>query len=527
MTDVQSPPDAPDDQAPDDPITPEVMPEGPEPGAEVDRWDAAAHAIEAAADAALSDPTLPGRNEFLNLCVQARMLSLSDLAPDGVRGKPYNALLLLLTARELGIGPAGALRTVYVVDGRPTLAPKLLNALLRRKGLGYIVPHPENSEFVGGAVPYGPDGQQLGPPTVFRWQDAQIAGLAGMECQPDDHKMVAQQRKRRDGSTYTVQACGCKDNYRNYPGRMLWQRARGYCVDDYFPEVGLGLYSPDEMGAITDDDGNPLDPGTVELPPGYVDPEQERAEHRQAAEGPAPADDLQELWIRLRSLPEGMQDDVRERWTAANLPACHRLNSRQYRTARSMINGFEAKAKSQGVDLGLQRQCFLEELGEAVTIAVRGVLGPIPVPGAAPAEGPMVMPDDPQESPPEPPHAPESDPDGVAGGDTPEDPPAATQGPDEPEREQVDWSGRMIALAQEVRDVASGVESPAVAEVEAEVKGLHHTKLAARLSEYGHLVEDLAGSPVDFRRMLLTRHLLADRRGTNPVLEQRANEEPF
>jgi hypothetical protein len=509
--------------ADDDPITPEVMPDQPDAPADVERWDSAARAIEAAAEVALTDPGMAGRDEFLNLCVQARMLSLSDLAPDGVRGKPYNALLILMTARELGIGPAGALRTVYVVDGRPTLAPKLLNALLRRKGLGYIVPHPDNGPESAGAVPYGPDGQQLGPPSIFSWQDAQLAGLAGNTCTPFEHDIKKVTRTSRDGRSWTVDTCGCKDNYRNYPARMLWQRARGYCVDDYFPEVGLGLYSPDELGAVTDEEGLPLDPGTVALPAGWTDPQAERAEHEAAANAPAPADELWDVWVRLNALPEGLRAEVRERWVATtaltrdgNPIPVRLLNPRQLRTAKSMVNGFEAKARASGVDLDAQRAWLLEEVAESVTALVRGAQGPAPTA---------------TDTAPEPPHGPDSPAEGVEGTDTPDDPPADTQAPDPETPEDPapeDWGERLTAMSQAVRDRAASIDPADVARIADEVKGLHHSKLNKALTDdHGVDPEMLAGSPIDYRRMLLTWNRLdAIAPPPNPVLEDRG-EEPF
>ena len=47
-------------------------------------------AIEAAANAALEEPGIPGRSEFMAMAQMARILSMCDLAPQPLRGKPAN-----------------------------------------------------------------------------------------------------------------------------------------------------------------------------------------------------------------------------------------------------------------------------------------------------------------------------------------------------------------------------------------------------------------------------------------------------
>jgi hypothetical protein len=74
---------------------------------------------------------------------------------------------------------------------------------------------------------------------------------------------------------------------------MLWWRAAGYCAADFFPEAGLGLYSADELGGMTDADGNVMELDSVEVPPGY---------------GPEPvelmdSDDIEPYRLRVNGLP--------------------------------------------------------------------------------------------------------------------------------------------------------------------------------------------------------------------------------
>lgn len=565
--------------APEPEAAPEAAPETATAGTAVERHHGQNAAVAAAAEAALAMPGVPGRDEFLGLAMQARMLSLSGAAPPAVRDNPYVAFHVAMVGRDLGISPSAALELIDVIDGQRgpqlSLSPQLLNAQVRRLGLGEIVPAVRtNDRAVAIAVGPGgldrrcrrvwPDEWPMHHPdcgcdilgtSEFTWEDARLAGIVGEKCYPGEH--VKQTRKRRDGSTY--QACGCNQGYVTYPKRMLWWRASGFAADDYFPEAGLGLYSPEELGAVVDDEGRPIDPAQVALPEGYVDERAERRERQAQAEQPADPGDLHDLQLRLRALPEGLQDEVRERWQATNALAgtpVWRLNPRQLRTAKSMVNGFEAKAKAAGVDLDAQRAWLCEELADGLTAAVRGVQGP-----AGSAGGP-----------PEPPHSPESDPEDPAGGSAPGDAPAAT-GESEASDPRVDrsdppqaaaedahraaedlgqtdagngshedegppkaeWRKIMAALAQRVRDVGAGVDHAVIARITDEVKGLHHTKLNAQLIDRFGADYEIAdgwtlgqGSPIDYRRMLLSLELLSEWREANPgnggVLDDRGEE---
>ena len=60
-----------------------------------------------------------------------------------------------------------------------------------------------------------------------------------------------------------------KSAWVKYPQRMLWWRAATAAVDDWFPEVAFGLYTPDEIGAAVDADGHVIDVDSVEMPEGY------------------------------------------------------------------------------------------------------------------------------------------------------------------------------------------------------------------------------------------------------------------
>jgi hypothetical protein len=260
-----------------------------------------AGALDRAAQAALDTPGIPGRDEFLSLAMQARMLSLSGAAPEAIRDDPYVAFHVAMAGRDLNLSPTAAMALIDVIKTHRgyqiSMSPQLVNGQIARLGLGRIVPGERTKERAV-AIAISPDGEKLGE-TEFTWEDAQDASLVGKQCQPGDHKRV-------NGK------CGCNQGYITYPKRMLWWRAAGFCADDYFPEATLGYYSPEELGAVVDDEGRPIDPTQVELPPGYELP---------AGKGPAssagePAEYADIFWMKviIAALPADAKAEFNTRW---------------------------------------------------------------------------------------------------------------------------------------------------------------------------------------------------------------------
>lgn len=335
-------------------------------------------AIDAAADAALAMPGSAGRDEFLAMAMQAKILSMSAAAPKAIKGQPHVALHIVMIGRDLGISPSAAVELIDVIDTqqgpRPSLSPQLLNGQIRRLGLGSIAQVVATDQRCV-ALAMGPGGrfdkrcsesyphhwwmddkyEHLPPESKrctctpdlwlgdseFTWQDAQMAGLAGAHCTPGDHKKVKTDRGER---------CPCNFGYINYPKRMLWWRASGFCADDWFPEAGLGLYTAEELGALVDADGRAIDATAVEVPPGYeptkgtpgyVEPPKEVTE-----------DQLQERWTlqeRVYALLGEDKDTLRERWKHLQRLKGQRLETLDVELiplVTAMLRGIEQQRKT-------------------------------------------------------------------------------------------------------------------------------------------------------------------------------------
>lgn len=318
-------------------------------------------ALEAAASAALEMPGIPGRDEFLALAMQARILSMSAGAPAPVRNNPHLAFHIAMVGRDLGISPSAALELIDVIEGktdrqtgeksyRLSLSPQLINGQIRRLGLGSIRPVERSADLCVAAA-LAPDGEVMGY-SEFTWEDARTAGLVGARCYPGEHVKETRQRRGGQGS---YQTCGCNQGYITYPQRMMWWRAAGFCADDFFPEAGLGMYTPEALGSVVGPDGRPLDPADVELPDGYG-PAQIEAPPEPAPVQIADGDELWSLQAAIYALPDEQRRMMAERWKDSRKLTVdkdgrrlsirpHRLPEESLGTAQSMVRGFERIAE--------------------------------------------------------------------------------------------------------------------------------------------------------------------------------------
>ena len=150
----------------------------------------------------------------------ACVVASSTLAPEALRGKPQDALLVLMTGRELGIGPMQALRMVTVIRGRVTLSADATVALVRRS--------PECVEWrlvesTAERETYSTTRRGDTAPTVLTWtmQQAAAAGLV------------------RGGG-----------QWQTYPEAMLRARCASALARIVYPDLVAGIYDPDELAHV-------------------------------------------------------------------------------------------------------------------------------------------------------------------------------------------------------------------------------------------------------------------------------------
>ena len=131
--------------------------------------------------------------------------------------RPEEAVVILLTGRELGLMPMQSLRGIHVVNGKPVLSADLLVAIVRRSGLcdswQTVESTPARCEIVTRRR-----GESEPARKVWTDGDAKRAGLLGK------------------GGPWV-----------QYPAQMLRHRCAADLVREVYPDVVLGLYSAEEM----------------------------------------------------------------------------------------------------------------------------------------------------------------------------------------------------------------------------------------------------------------------------------------
>jgi hypothetical protein len=173
----------------------------------------------------------------------AKALAESGMLPSQYRKQPANLLYALEYAESLGLHPMAAITGIHVIEGKPSASSALISALVRRAGHKLRV-RGNDQEAVAQIV------RADDPDFTFevRWTMARAeqAGLAR------------------------------KQVWKNYPAAMLKARAITEVARDACEEALSGMhYTPEELGANVDADGEPIDAEVQQLrrvQPGEADP---------------------------------------------------------------------------------------------------------------------------------------------------------------------------------------------------------------------------------------------------------------
>lgn len=157
----------------------------------------------------------------------AKVLGMSSLLPQALRGKPADVLVTVMYGREMGLTPMQSIQGIYVVNGRPTCAGKLLLAQVRRAG--HKVKLTGDAKAARCVITRNDDPE----PHVedFTWSDAERAKLTG------------------------------KDVWKQWPQNMLRWRALSNAVNFTCPEVAMGF----EITELVQDEIAPVRPSLAEV----------------------------------------------------------------------------------------------------------------------------------------------------------------------------------------------------------------------------------------------------------------------
>lgn len=164
----------------------------------------------------------------------ARALAPAALLPKAYQRNPANLLLAAELADALGISRINALTSIHVVEGKPSASADLMAALVRRAGHKLRV---KGSDSVVKAVLIRADDPDFEYEATWTIERARAAGLAG------------------------------KNVWKAYPHAMLRSRAITEVIRAGASEVLVGvIYTPEELGAEVDGQGQPTTPTYVTQP---------------------------------------------------------------------------------------------------------------------------------------------------------------------------------------------------------------------------------------------------------------------
>lgn len=177
----------------------------------------------------LRDATIIGEWQILR--EQATMLVKTNFLPQAIK-TPEQAIAIILTGRELGIGTMAALNNINVIAGKPTVSPQLMLALINSSKELEDVSITDNGNAC--AVTMKRRGRKPHTET-FSMEDA--ARMRTTEGYGDSKKTISLSEKY---------------NWKQQPATMRKWRAVAACARVVFPDIILGLYTPDELGATID-----------------------------------------------------------------------------------------------------------------------------------------------------------------------------------------------------------------------------------------------------------------------------------
>lgn len=172
----------------------------------------------------------------------AQRVASTDFVPKEYRNKPGDVMVCAQYAQEIGLGIIEGLRSIAVINGKPSVYGDGLLALCMSASVCDYVKESPMLDDAGNIIGYICEAKRVGKEPKyarFTLEDAKRARLAS-----------------KPGP------------WQEYPQRMLQMRARGFALRDAFPDVLKGL--------ITREEAQDYPEAVVDMPTGpwVVNPEQ-------------------------------------------------------------------------------------------------------------------------------------------------------------------------------------------------------------------------------------------------------------
>lgn len=165
--------------------------------------------------------SLYDKDKFDSAVKIAQTLAKSKMVPVSIQGKPEDIFAILVMGAEIGIKPMQALNSINVIQGKPTISPQLMMAMIRGKLPGCVIDIKSNEEA------------QTVTCRTARSKDELANGLYYEAVWDMD-------RAKRMGLS-------SKDNYIKQAKTMLTWRSVAESCRITFPDIIMGLYCPEEF----------------------------------------------------------------------------------------------------------------------------------------------------------------------------------------------------------------------------------------------------------------------------------------
>lgn len=207
------------------------------------------------------------------------------------------AVVKVLAGRELGFGPVASMTGIHVVQGKPVIGGNLIATLVQA--------HPSYTYRV----------------KAMTDQECEIAFYEGKE-EIGRSRFTMEDANRAGLTTKAV--------WKQYPRNMLFNRAMSNGVRWYCPAVfaGVPVYTPEELGANVDDNGD-----IVDVTPTVIEPVPE----------PVPSPVQPEL------IPEVLQPaQIAERADKLIAKVNERLGTERYRHMAHALNAIRLEKGDEG-----------------------------------------------------------------------------------------------------------------------------------------------------------------------------------
>lgn len=178
----------------------------------------------------------------------AQLLADADLLPKQFVGKPANVLYAIEYGRTLGIAPVAAITGIHVIEGKPSASSGLIGGLVRQAGHKLRVTS---------------DGATKATAQIIRADDPDFVYEATWTL---ERAVIARLCEIKDGKPWARDRNGKPTAWEKYPAAMLKARAITEVARDACEDVLFGLhYTPEELGAIVNQDGEPVEASVTQL----------------------------------------------------------------------------------------------------------------------------------------------------------------------------------------------------------------------------------------------------------------------